>query len=102
MKSAILEFLLSPPVAPFFAVLDGRNIMNEQEFVSPEGRLFRMDRIVVDTDTVTVLDFKTGDDNEAYTHQLEGYIRILEDFYPGRAVHGVLAFVERKKLRVIA
>ena len=76
--------------------------MNEQEFVNPDGRLFRMDRIIVDTDIVTVLDFKTGNDKDAYTDQVLGYVNILKNFYPNQSIRGVLAFVDRKKLRVVA
>ena len=149
MKLSIVEFLRLPEIAPFFAHVENRMIMNEQEFVNPDGRLFRMDRIIVDADTVTVLDFKTGDDKDAYTDQVQGYVDILnnyfngdvsEDFdsstkphpnlplkgegiislplfrgdergsskhaklFPGTrySIHGVLAFVDRKKLRVVA
>ncbi len=64
IQSLVLEFLRLPEIEPFFTEKEGRNILNEQEFVSPDGRLFRMDRIVVDTDSVTVIDFKTGDDKD--------------------------------------
>ena len=83
MKSTILEFLRLPEIAPFFAHVKGRVIMNEQEFVSPDGRLYRMDRIVVDADSVTVLDFKTGDDKDTYTDQVRGYVNILNNFFNG-------------------
>jgi len=101
IKSSLMEFLRLPEIKPLFASVEGRKIMNEQEFVHPDGRLFRMDRIIVDVDTVTVLDFKTGDDKDAYTDQVQGYINILQNFYPGRTIRGVLAFVDRKKLRVL-
>ena len=102
IKSSILEFLRLPEIASFFARSEGRKIMNEQEFVNPDGRLFRMDRIIVDTDIVTVLDFKTGNDKDAYTDQVLGYVNILKNFYPNQSIRGVLAFVDRKKLRVVA
>ena len=102
IKSSVLEFLRLPEIALFFTRVENRKIMNEQEFVNPDGRLFRMDRIIVDADIVTVLDFKTGDDKDAYTDQVKGYINILQNFYPGRTIRGVLAFVDRKKLRVVA
>ena len=102
IKSSIVEFLRAPEIAPFFARVEGRTIMNEQEFVRTDGRLFRMDRIMIDSKTVTVLDFKTGDDKETYTEQVLQYREILQNFYPGCTVHGVLAFVDRKKLRVVA
>jgi ATP-dependent helicase/nuclease subunit A len=101
IKSLVLEFLQLPEITPFFAPVEDRKILNEQEFVSPDGRLFRMDRVVVDAESVTVIDFKTGDDKEAYLDQIHGYINILQNFYPGRAIRGMLAFVDRKKLRVI-
>jgi ATP-dependent helicase/nuclease subunit A len=99
--SIVLDFLRLPEIAPLFARAEGRKILNEQEFVDPGGRLFRMDRIVVDADRVTVLDFKTGEDKAAYTDQLRGYRKILENYFPGRAIRGLLAFVDRKKTRVI-
>lgn len=98
----VLEFLQVPDVMPFFARVEGRSILNEQEFVNPEGRLFRMDRIVVDAQTITVVDFKTGEDKDSYTDQLHGYVEILSSYYPGRAILGALAFVDRKKVRLIA
>jgi ATP-dependent exoDNAse (exonuclease V) beta subunit len=102
IKSSILEFLRTPEIASFFVYVEGRIILNEQEFVSPDGRLFRMDRIIVDADAVTVIDFKTGDDKEAYTDQVHGYMDILQNFYSGSTIRGVLAFVDRKKIRVVA
>jgi ATP-dependent exoDNAse (exonuclease V) beta subunit len=102
IKSLLLEFLQLPEIEHFFAPIEGRKILNEQEFVSPDGRLFRMDRVVVDADNVTVIDFKTGDDKETYSDQINGYVKILQNFYPDRTIRGVLAFVDRKKLRVIA
>jgi ATP-dependent exoDNAse (exonuclease V) beta subunit len=159
MKSVLLDFLRMPDIAPFFTRVEGRKIMTEQEFVHPDGRLFRMDRIVVDHDMVTVLDFKTGEDKEAYTDQVQGYMNILQNYFnlitsegdisskeprskilteshphlplTGEGIlslpliggdesggskytkqfsaagalytiHGILAFVDRKKLRVVA
>ena len=102
IKLVILNFLLLPEISPYFAQVEGRSILNEQEFVTPEGRLFRMDRVVVDQESVTVIDFKTGDDKEAYRDQIHGYMNILQSFYPDRTIHGMLAFIDRKKVRVLA
>jgi ATP-dependent helicase/nuclease subunit A len=102
VKALVLEFLRLPEIARFFAPAEDRRVMNEQEFVNPEGRLFRMDRVVVDTENVTVIDFKTGDFKDIYRDQINGYMAILRDFYPDRAVHGILAFVDRKKTQVIS
>ena len=101
LVAIVLDFLRLPEIAVFFTRIDGRKILNEQEFVDPNGRLFRMDRIVVDADTVTVLDFKTGEDKDAYSDQMRGYMKILGNYFPDRIIKGLLAFVDRKKTRVI-
>jgi ATP-dependent helicase/nuclease subunit A len=102
VKALVLEFLRLPEIAQFFTPAADRRIMNEQEFVNPDGRLFRMDRVVVDSKAVTVIDFKTGDFKNTYSDQINGYMTILRDFYPDRAVRGILAFVDRKKTQVIS
>ena len=74
--------------------------MREKEFCDRHGRLFRMDRIVVDPDRVTVIDFKTGEEEpEKHEEQLRGYIRICADLYPGREVAAVIAYVDHGILR---
>jgi ATP-dependent exoDNAse (exonuclease V) beta subunit len=102
LQNTLEGFLSSPEIMPWFTPQAGRTILNEQEFVSAEGGLFRMDRIVVDATTVTVIDFKTGDDKEGYTEQVQMYMNILKSYYPERRVQGILAFVDRKNLRVVA
>ncbi len=46
-----------------------------------EGRLFRMDRLVLDQDRVVVIDWKTGKGKEAekeHEAQMRNYLKILE------------------------
>ncbi len=38
-------------------------VLIEAEFIDKTGSLFRMDRVLVDKDAVTVIDFKTGGEN---------------------------------------
>jgi ATP-dependent exoDNAse (exonuclease V) beta subunit len=101
LQNTLAEFLLSPEIKSWFTTQAGRTILNEQEFVSAEGGLFRMDRIVVDADIITVIDFKTGDDKEGYTEQVQRYMNILKSCYLKRRIQGILAFVDRKNLRVV-
>jgi ATP-dependent helicase/nuclease subunit A len=101
LKNTLERFLSSPEILPWFTPQAGRIIFNEQEFVGVDGGLFRMDRIVVDADIVTVIDFKTGDDKEGYTEQVQRYMNILKSYYPERSIQGILAFVDRKNIRVV-
>ncbi len=94
-------FLQKPEARQFFLPNEGRRILNEQEFVRSDGRLYRMDRLVVDPDAVTVIDFKTGNQDVEYAEQVLGYINILSEVYPGRSIRGFLAYVDRAIIRQV-
>jgi ATP-dependent exoDNAse (exonuclease V) beta subunit len=106
LESAVVEqlfvgFLQVPDVREFFLHKEGRKILNEQEFARPDGRLFRMDRLVVDAESVTVIDFKTGNEDPEYAEQVRSYVDILHDVYPRHAIRGFLAYVDRTLVREI-
>ena len=60
-------FLSLPEAAEWFMARPGRTMKSEAEFVDAAGSLFRMDRVIVDPDLVTVVDFKTGGANDGNT-----------------------------------
>ncbi|HLD30279.1 MAG TPA: PD-(D/E)XK nuclease family protein, partial [bacterium] len=102
MKKTILEFLGQEEVRPFFAGRAGREIKKEWECSDSEGNLFRMDRVIVDEDTVTVIDFKTGNEKgreERDLLQVKNYLRILGEIYPDKKVEGMIAHVDLKETR---
>ncbi len=101
IAGTLQKFLGLAPVREFFSRKEGRQVMNEQEFVDRSGRLFRMDRVVVDTETVTVIDYKTGDDAPGYQAQVVTYMHILQDLFPGKSIRGTLAFVDRLLLKEV-
>jgi ATP-dependent exoDNAse (exonuclease V) beta subunit len=101
MQKKLLEFLNHEEIRPYFEATPGKVIKREQGFSDPAGNLFRMDRVVVEGDRVSVIDYKTGTDKEAekeYVSQLKNYIRILKDIYPGKNVEGVMAYVDLKEV----
>ena len=54
-----------------------------------------MDRVVVDPDRVTVVDFKTGAvGTDRYLEDMRTYARILRQVYPERHVQALLAYVD--------
>jgi ATP-dependent helicase/nuclease subunit A len=90
-------------LASWFAPAPGRRALVEQEFCDSDGRLFRMDRVIVDPDRVTVIDFKTGQEETAeHIEQVRGYMRILAEIFPERSVEAVLAYVDRCVLRGVS
>ena len=91
---SLVTFLASPEAAPLFEARPGRQVLIEAEFIDKTGSLFRMDRVLVDADTVTVIDFKTGLENTAkYTPQMKNYLAILSEAYDKMA-NGFLVYVD--------
>jgi ATP-dependent helicase/nuclease subunit A len=99
---ALVRVLRGTVLGKLFAPAPGRLVLREQEFCDETGRLFRMDRVVVDPDRVTVVDFKTGaEETGRYEEDVRTYARILGQVYPGRAVEALLAFVDAGIVRKV-
>jgi ATP-dependent helicase/nuclease subunit A len=99
---AILKALQKTPLKKYFIPLAGRIIRNEIEFTSPAGELFRMDRLVIDRDTVTVIDYKTGHPAEEeylrHEEQVRHYKKLLRDVYREKSVKGFLYYIDMDKV----
>ena len=60
-----------------------------------------MDRVIIDEDGVTVMDYKTGGENKAEKQdilQLKNYMRILKDLYPDKRIEGMIAYIDLKEM----
>jgi ATP-dependent helicase/nuclease subunit A len=97
----VMRMIANEELSGYFRRMPGREIRREQEFSDSEGRLFRMDRVVIDTDKVTVIDYKTGGEtepDERHLGQIRNYMRILKGVYSGRIIEGIIASVDRNKV----
>ena len=104
MKKTLLRFLNHEEISPYFQAMPDRVIRREQDFSDSRGNLFRMDRVIMDQDRISVIDFKTGTDKEAekeYLAQLKNYIRVLKEIYPDKTVEGVIAYVDLKEVTLL-
>lgn len=104
LKDSILGFLGHVDITEYFRPKPGREVRREQEFSDSSGNLYRMDRVILDKDKVTVIDFKTGsemDAEEKYPAQMKNYMKILRGIYPGRTVEGIIAYVDLREIRRI-
>lgn len=66
-------------IAEWFAV--GNKVLNESSVLnySSDGKLsYRPDRVIIDGDRVTVVDYKFGKESTAYIKQVESYITLLK------------------------
>jgi ATP-dependent exoDNAse (exonuclease V) beta subunit len=104
MKESIISFLMLNEIRNYFIRKPGRTILKEQNYSDAYGNLFRMDRVVVDSDAVTVIDYKTGSDEgmeDDHVSQVKKYMRVLRDVYPDRKLQGIIAYVDMKDIRRI-
>ena len=97
IKDIILAIVNNREINGYFTMAPGREIKKEQEYSDGSGRLFRMDRVVVDSENVTVIDYKTGRNGRAldqYRVQLRNYMKILGEVYPEKVIAGLIVFVD--------
>lgn len=98
---SLLSFLSGSQAAQLFAAQQDRQVLIEAEFIDKTGSLFRMDRVLVDNNSVTVIDFKTGGENtEKYTAQMKNYLAIIAEVY-AKPAKGLLAYVDLGKSAVV-
>jgi ATP-dependent exoDNAse (exonuclease V) beta subunit len=106
LQAQLIEFLSLPEAREYFTRKEGREVFSEKEFANAYGHSFKMDRLVVDRDRVTVIDYKTGFEpdpekqaarEKEYHQQLMNYLAILKDIYPDKRPAAWLAYFDRKK-----
>lgn len=100
----INDFLADDEIRKYFIKTDGRSIHTEIDITDADGHLFRIDRLVIDTGSVTAIDFKTGDDrgtSDGYERQVKNYCKILSDIFPDKSIRGILAYVDSKIIRAV-
>ena len=104
VKELLLRLFGRKEIATYFEPRPGREVKREQEFSDEEGHLFRMDRVVIDPERVTILDFKTGGEGwaeEKYRAQMRKYMKIAKDIYPGRRLEGRIVYIDLGEIRTL-
>ena len=92
------------PLADLFIRAPQRTVYTEWEVCDPQGTLYRMDRVVMDKESVTVIDWKTGavaDAAEEHEEQISTYRSLLRTLYPGQEVRALLAYVDQGQARFV-
>ncbi|QID18199.1 UvrD-helicase domain-containing protein [Nitrogeniibacter mangrovi] len=96
IRAAADAILGAPDLQRFFDPAHFESAYNEVEIVRTDGRLGRIDRLVVFADEVWVLDYKSGQADAAqlagYREQLRSYATALDGLFGARPVRGLLVF----------
>ncbi|MDN3668044.1 UvrD-helicase domain-containing protein [Echinicola jeungdonensis] len=94
-----LKPLMDDPV--FAAWFDGKgDILTEQGVILPGGRQKRPDRIILKDDEALVVDFKTGEEKQAYHNQVKEYMELVGNLAK-KPVKGYLCYLESGKILAI-
>lgn len=78
LQSMIQNVVDHPDLTDYFQ--RNLNILAEQAIITPEGKEFIPDRIILNENenTVKILDFKTGKQNSSHKKQIEAYAELLK------------------------
>ena len=76
MKKLMLEIIHHPDLAIYFS--DEFKILNERDFIDDLGEVIRPDRIALKENHCTIIDYKTGGEQEKHVQQINHYARSLE------------------------
>ncbi len=102
IQKTVIGLIEQDDMTEYFRDKSGREIRREQEFSDGEGRLVRMDRVIIDREKITVIDYKTGGEKETEEKnlvQIKAYMKILKGVYPDKEVEGIIAYVDRREIR---
>lgn len=84
------EFVSHPLLHTWF---DNKvEVITEQSIIASDGKAYRPDRIVRTANEIVVIDFKTGEQNPEYLHQVRQYKTILQNIYQ-ETVNAYLVYI---------
>jgi ATP-dependent exoDNAse (exonuclease V) beta subunit len=101
IKQSLIPFLMDKDIKPYFIKIPNRIILQEQEIVDASGKLFRLDRMILDEQKITILDFKTGPEEEnepEYRAQVNHYLGLVAAVYPKKPIEGYIGYIDLKKI----
>lgn len=99
VKSQLDRLFDNPTFASWFS--DENPTMVEQGIILPGGQQKRPDRIIIGKDSVTIVDFKTGEAQEKYLTQLRDYLGIVAEMTE-LPTKGFLCYLETGEIQELA
>jgi exodeoxyribonuclease V beta subunit len=102
----LLRETVSDPDLRFLFYRDNRDIRCKNElpiYFEEEKRdvSAHIDRLLIELDKITIVDYKTGEEKSEYKHQVSVYKRGIQKIYPDKVVKTVLIYLENEHGRKI-
>jgi len=77
LSVSVNQIVNHPKLKDYFS--SSLTIYNERDILSKQGQILRPDRLVINSNNdVTIIDYKTGDENNTHKQQLQSYENILK------------------------
>ncbi|MCX7995692.1 MAG: UvrD-helicase domain-containing protein [candidate division WOR-3 bacterium] len=101
LKPLLLDIFTDPDLR-FAFYREKRDIIykNELPVYFEDGKRdvsIHIDRILIEPEKITVIDFKTGTEKPEYTHQMKVYKKGVEAIYPGKKINTILVYLEKPR-----
>jgi len=97
----LISFLHNPQAAVAFEKRPGREVLPEAEFSDVAGHLYRVDRLVLDDECVTLWEYKSGRPQD-HRNQVQKYCEILKQIYPHRRVVAKIGYLDLGRVEVVS
>lgn len=95
MMKELNELLSDKQIARYFQ--KGTNIKVEKDIITPTGRTYRPDRVVYLNNQITVIDFKSGAEEEIHKEQVRNYANLISAI-EGQPTKASLIYLGSKKI----
>jgi ATP-dependent helicase/nuclease subunit A len=99
IQKTMNEIVNHPALVSLF--LEGNNILNEREILTPDGKQHRPDRVVQFENNVVILDYKTGIQSDGHKKQIQKYKNLYQDM-GYQHVEAMLVYIERSELTIVS
>jgi ATP-dependent exoDNAse (exonuclease V) beta subunit len=97
----IINFLKKEPLR--FFLLPSERVFTEKEVLGTDGKVRRIDRLIVFDDRVEVIEFKWGEKREKeHRIQLEDYISLISQIFQDKPVKGFLIYLDAEKVEEVS
>ncbi len=99
----IIKLLQNQTLQKYFIPLKDRLVFTEKEISDEKGALYRIDRLILDREKLTILEYKFGknfDEKEA-TEQVKQYIKLLSSLYTKREIEALIYFSPSQRIKEI-
>ena len=94
IESMLRQQLAEPEKQRWFKA--GNRILNERDILHPRQGTYRPDRVVIDGEGATVIDYKFGAERTVHNRQVAGYMHLLEEM--GYKTRGYIWYVPSGKV----